>query len=190
MSPESHCTFVVVGVASTVSLAAVEAGKAVDSLEALFRSHAPTLVRIARMFVDYRSAAEDLVQEAFIRFHRSRHRLRDDAAAGGYLRATVLNLARDHNRRGLVSLRHRDAHPAGTEEPPPDTAVVLAEDQNAVIEAVRDLPHRQRDCIVLRHYLELSYDEIATTLGISVNSVKTHLKRGSESLRITLEDRR
>src|SRR6476619_1338082 len=72
----------------------------------LFHQEASSLVRLARLFVDDRNAAEDLVQEAFIRLSRSAHRLRDPAKAPAYLRSIVLNLARDHNRRGLVSLRH------------------------------------------------------------------------------------
>ena len=47
-----------------------------------------------------------------------------------------------------------------------------------MIDALRDLPHRQRDCLVLRYYHELGLDDIAATLGVSPNSVKTHLRRG------------
>lgn len=177
---------------ATVSLGFLvsDSGQVPVPLESLFRTHAPTLVRIARMFVDDRAAAEDLVQEAFIRFHRTRHRLRDDAAAGAYLRSTVLNLARDHNRRGLVSLRHREAHPHGSAGPIPDDAVVLAEDQKAVVDALGMLATRQRDCLVLRFYLDLTPAEIADTLGMSVNSVKTHLRRGMARLSDLLEDRK
>ena len=73
----------------------------------LFEQEGASLVRLARLFVDDRNAAEDLVQEAFIRLARAAptaSRTRPQAAA--YLRSIVLNLARDHNRRGLVSLRH------------------------------------------------------------------------------------
>jgi RNA polymerase sigma factor (sigma-70 family) len=55
-----------------------------------------------------------------------------------------------------------------------------------VIDALRDLPRRQRDCVVLRYYLELPVAEIATTLGLSVNSVKTHLQRGLRALETRL----
>src|SRR6476469_2364538 len=73
----------------------------------LFRDEATRLVQMARWFVDDRTAAEDLVQEAFIKLSTSLHRIRDPDRAAPYLRAIVINLARDHNRRGLVSLRHR-----------------------------------------------------------------------------------
>ncbi|HEY3240266.1 MAG TPA: sigma factor, partial [Acidimicrobiia bacterium] len=73
---------------------------------ALFEQEGSSLVRLARLFVDDRNAAEDLVQEAFIRLARSAGRIEDRTKAAAYLRSIVLNLARDHNRRGLVSLRH------------------------------------------------------------------------------------
>src|SRR5258706_588349 len=145
----------------------------------LFRQEASSLVRLTRLFVDDRNAAEDLVQEAFIRLARSAHRLRDPAKAPAYLRSIVLNLARDHNRRGLVSLRH---HLSSAEPTAVEDEIALREDQQLVIDALRELPHRQRDCIVLRYYDELGIDEIAQTLGISRNSVKTHLGRGLASL--------
>lgn len=142
----------------------------------LFEREGRSLVRLTRLFVDDRNAAEDLVQEAFIRLARSAGRIKDPRKAAAYLRSIVLNLARDHNRRGLVSLRHHlpfDDLRASTED-----EIGLREDQRVVIEALRELPHRQRDCLVLRYYQELGVDEIADTLGISRNSVKTHLKRG------------
>ena len=146
----------------------------------IYRSEAANLVRLARFFVDDRDAAEDLVQEAFIRLARSAHRIRERDRAPAYLRSIVLNLARDHNRRGLVSLRHRP--PADATPPAIDEAMAVREDQQVVIEALRQLPIRQRDCLVLRYYMEVGVAEIARTLGLSPNSVKTHLSRGLRAL--------
>src|SRR5262245_39027690 len=88
-----------------VAAAGEGGGLAADALVTLlFREQAVSLVRLACFFVDDRTAAEDLVQEAFIRLARSAHRIRDADRAAAYLRSIVLNLARDHNRRGLVSL--------------------------------------------------------------------------------------
>ena len=160
---------------------AADAAIDVDALVVdLFHQEASSLVRLARLFVDDRNAAEDLVQEAFIRLARGGHRIRDPAKAPAYLRSIVLNLARDHNRRGLVSLRHHlpQRRPAAVED-----EIELREDQQQVIDALRDLPHRQRDCLVLRYYDELGIDDIAATLGISRNSVKTHLGRGARGAR-------
>jgi RNA polymerase sigma factor (sigma-70 family) len=158
---------------------------AVDALvDLLFREEAASLVRLARFFVDDREAAEDLVQEAFIRLARSADRIREHDRVAAYLRSIVLNLARDHNRRGLVSLRHRpaaDPTPASVEE-----QVEVRADQRQVIEALRDLPRRQRDCLVLRYYLDLPVPEIAVTLALSINSVKTHLQRGLRAVEARL----
>jgi len=150
----------------------------------LFREHASSLVRLVRLFVDDRNAAEDLVQEAFIRLSRSAHRIEDPDRAAAYLRSIVLNLARDHNRRGLVSLRHH--LPFDDDEASLEDAVVLREDQQRVLDALRTLPHRQRDCVVLRYYFDLGIAEIAETLGVSPNSVKTHLRRGMAALEVRL----
>ncbi len=150
----------------------------------LFEREGRSLVRLARLFVDDRNAAEDLVQEAFIRLARSAHRIKDGSKAAAYLRSIVLNLARDHNRRGLVSLRHHlpfDAARASTED-----EIELREDHRQVIDALRGLPHRQRDCVVLRYYDELGVDDIAAVLRISRNSVKTHLTRGLAALEARL----
>jgi RNA polymerase sigma factor (sigma-70 family) len=165
--------------------AAVDAGIDVDALVVrLFDEEGRSLVRLVRLFVDDRNAAEDIVQEAFIKLARSAHRIEDPTKAAAYLRSIALNLARDHNRRGLVSLRHHlplDDRRASTED-----EIVLREDQQQVIDSLRDLPHRQRDCLVLRYYEELGIDDIAATLGISRNSVKTHLQRGLAAMERTL----
>ena len=156
----------------------------------LFREHATALVRLARLFVDDRNAAEDLVQEAFLRLRRAAHRIEDPGKAAAYLRSIVLNLARDHNRRGLVSLRHREAARTDVDPTQVDDRLELREDQEAVVAAIRSLPVRQRDCVVLRYYLELPVAEIAETLGLSANSVKTHLSRALDRLETELEARR
>ncbi len=151
----------------------------------LFRAEGRSLVRLARLFVDDRDAAEDLVQEAFLRLARHADRISDRDHAPAYLRSIVLNLARDHNRRGLVSLRH--VLPAGHEvdavyDPDMDEVLVHEQEHAVVLEAVRHLSTRQRDCIALRYFEELGIEDIATTLGISPNSVKTHLQRGLHAL--------
>ena len=152
---------------------------------AMFDTEAASLTRLARFYVDDKTAAEDLVQEAFIRFARHHGRLRDPDRAAAYLRSIVINLARDHNRRGFVSWRHRP--PA---EPDAPSAAETAEERAeraAVVLALRALPRRQRDCVTLRYYYDMPIAEIAATLGLSGNTVKTHLQRGLDALGATLE---
>lgn len=171
---------------AVVGVAGGETASRQDAVAALFREHAVSLVRLARLFVDDRNAAEDLVQEAFIRLDRSLHRIAQPERAAAYLRTIVLNLARDHNRRGLVSLRHRLPEDRQRWSPVEDDLIVR-EDQREVLEALRRLPKRQRDCLVLHYFMELTVPAIAETLGLSVNSVKTHLRRARAALTTQLE---
>jgi RNA polymerase sigma factor (sigma-70 family) len=85
-----------------------------------------------------------------------------------------------------MSLRHQEAVPAGINPAAPEDRLILDEQQALVLDEVRALSPRQRDCIFLRFYLELPEREIADVLGISPNSVKTHFRRGLASLRGTL----
>lgn len=162
-----------------------------DALVAeLFTDQARSLVRLAGFFCDDRNAAEDLVQEAFIRLHRTAGSIKDPTRAPAFLRSIVINLARDHNRRGLMSLRHRSSFDQPRTTPSFEDAAIDGEDDRAVLRALRELPDRQRSCLVLRYYMELSESETAETLGISKSSVKTHCRRGLSALEIALEERR
>jgi RNA polymerase sigma factor (sigma-70 family) len=71
-----------------------------------------------------------------------------------------------------------------------EVTALASDDQRAVLEALRSLPDRQRDVLVLRYYLDLPESEIAATLGIAAGTVKTHARRALEALTDLLEDRR
>lgn len=156
--------------------------------EAMYHEEAVNLVRLARLFTDDRAGAEDIVQEAFIRLYRSADRINDRDKSAAYLRSIVLNLARDHNRRGLLSLRHQDALLDDREPDRPEDEAVRAEEHERVIEALANISPRQRDCLVLRFYAGLTESEISDTLSISSNSVKTHCRRGMAALSSALEE--
>jgi RNA polymerase sigma factor (sigma-70 family) len=155
----------------------------------LFQTEGRSLVRLARLFVDDRDAAEDIVQEAFLRLARHAGRIESADRAPAYLRSIVLNLARDHNRRGLMSLRHHATAGRELDVDDGDVAEVLArsDEHRRVVEAVRGLPRRQRDCVTLRYFEQLSIGDVAATLGLSPNSVKTHLRRALDALGAALD---
>jgi RNA polymerase sigma-70 factor (sigma-E family) len=155
-------------------------------VETLYNREAVSLVRLARLFTDDRTGAEDIVQEAFIRLYHSAPRIKDIDKSAAYLRSIVLNLARDQNRRGLLSLRHQDSMTDRRTPDTPDDQVVRTESQAEVIDALNTLSPRQRDCLVLRFYMDLTERQIATTLAISPNSVKTHCQRGMAALATVL----
>jgi RNA polymerase sigma-70 factor (sigma-E family) len=159
-----------------------------DALRDLFHAEYQPLLRLAALLVDDRTAAEDVVQEAFARLHRSWGSLRDVDAAPAWLRSTVLNLARSGLRRRLVARRNRPSPAADASSA--ETLALLDDDRRAVIAALHRLAPRQREVLVLRYWSDASEAEIATLLGISAGSVKTHAHRGLLALRDALEDRR
>jgi RNA polymerase sigma factor (sigma-70 family) len=100
-----------------------------------------------------------------------------------------LNGARSHLRKRQARSNLRVV-PSSGDYPSAESSAVVADDQRAVIAALRLLPDRQRDVLVLRFYLDLSESEIADTLGISGGTVKTHVRRGLDALARELEGRR
>lgn len=146
----------------------------------LYRDHSKELVEMLWVFVGDKGTAEDIVQEAFLRLHRAWPRLDHTRSLAGYLRTTAFNVARSGFRRRLVARRHRP--PAAAEAASAESGMMLREDQREVASALRGLSARQRECVVLRYWGDLSDREIAATLGVSANSVKTHLRRGLAAL--------
>jgi RNA polymerase sigma-70 factor (sigma-E family) len=150
------------------------------ALLGLYESQRTALVRLAVLLVDDRAAAEDVVQDAFLALQRRWHAV-DPLAAAGYLRTSVVNGARSVLRRRGVARRHlRAAEP--DEGPAADLALLLDEEHRQVVQALRTLPRRQREVLVLRYWSELSETEIATTLGIARGTVKSSASRGLSAL--------
>ena len=154
----------------------------------LFEEQYRPLLRLASLLVDEPATAEDVVQESFVRLHRSWDGIRDLDAAAAWLRSTTLNLARSGLRRRQVFGRLRVV-PAD-DAPSAESHAVLSDNRRMVVEALRALPRRQREVLVLRYYADCSEADIAELLNIAPGSVKTHAHRGLEALRAALEDQR
>ena len=158
-----------------------------EAVAELFAAHHLQLVRLAVLLGA--DDAEDVVAEAFYQLYRRWRRLRNPDAAATYLRSVVVNLTRMRIRHLEVVRRHAaravPEHVASGEE-----RVVLRDDQRALVDAVRVLPARQREALVLRFWLDLRESEIADAMGISAGAVKVHVSRGMAALSRTLEERR
>ncbi|MEA3056587.1 MAG: hypothetical protein QOD30_2019 [Actinomycetota bacterium] len=159
---------------------------AASALDVLFRTEQRDLLRMATLLLDDRGAAEEVVQDAFVKLHLGWRRLRDPDRAAAWLRSAVLNGARSQLRRRSVRRRHQEI---GVRAAASAEAGALAGDEQArVVAALRMLPARQREALVLRYYADLSEAEIATAMGVSAGSVKTHAHRGLASLATILEE--
>ena len=159
-----------------------------ERLRQLYEAHYGDLVRLACLLLDRTEAAEEVVQDAFVKLYGALDRIEDRDATPAYLRSMVMNGARSTLRRRQVVRKHPP-----TPEPhgePADATAVLHEDQQEVIEALRSLPTRQRECLVLRYYGGCSEAEIADTLGIARGTVKSSISRAMATMSERLEGRR
>jgi RNA polymerase sigma-70 factor (sigma-E family) len=169
-------------VSSNVDAADLDAERALTELYTL---HCRSLVRLASLLLRDASAAEEVVQDAFIEMHKGWHRLRDSEKALSYLKQAVVNRSRS-------VLRHRVVVERNAPKPAPDMpsaehgAIALIE-RSAVIEALRQLPARQREALVLRYYADMSEAQIADAMQISRGAVKSHTSRAMAALRSVLE---
>jgi RNA polymerase sigma-70 factor (sigma-E family) len=141
---------------------------------ALYQAHALSLARLALLMLGDRAEAQDVVQDAFLGLYRRWGALASADAAPGYLRASVLNGCRTALKR-----RSRPAVYAGSQEhlESAEALAIHTEEQRAVLAAVRRLPARQREALVLRYYLDMTEDQAAQTMRVSRGAVKSATSR-------------
>jgi len=154
-----------------------------DPFERLFLQEYPKVVAIAYRVLADRTAAEDIAQEVFLKFHRSLSP--DSERASGWLHSaavhSALNMIRGERRRAQRETAHA-LDPARPTIANPERLVEDAEQRREVRRALGRLPQRSAAVLMLRHS-GLSYAEVATALGIKAGNVGTLLRRAEEALR-------
>jgi RNA polymerase sigma-70 factor (sigma-E family) len=168
---------------SVMSSSGWDADEAVTSL---YGAHYRTLVRLATLLLRDVGESEEVVQDAFVAMHGHWRRLRDPDKALAYLRQSVLNRARSALRRRAVRDRHAPAPPSPA--PSAEHQALATEQEHTVMAALRTLPERQREAVVLRYYADLSEADTALAMGISRGAVKSHTARGMAALRQHLQN--
>ena len=139
---------------------------AAHPVAALYQLHYPALVRLTALLVPDLATAEEIVQDAFAAVHSRWHMLPGTDAALAYLRQSVVR-------------RSRSA-------PPSRAAADAGEPGSAVVSALRALPARQREVMVLRYFADLPEAEIASATGMSMAAVRSHAARAMSSLQAGL----
>ncbi len=145
------------------------ASDADQAIIAMYTTEYRSLVRMSAVLVGDVCTAEEVVQECFIAMYGAWRRLRDVDKAVNYLRRSVVNRSRSVLRRRMVAERHAPKHE-------PDT--------------LRSLSARQREAVMLRYYLDLSEQQVASAMKISRGAVKSHTARAKAALRSVLEPER
>lgn len=152
------------------------------AVTALYQVHAVGLIRLAVVMLGDRSAAEDVVQDAFAGLYRRWGHLSGKDRALGYVRVSVLNGCRSRLRARARDERLAAASPATLATASAEQAVLVGEEHAAVLAALRRLPDRQREALVLRYYLDLSETETAASMGIGRGTVKSTTSRALVAL--------
>jgi RNA polymerase sigma-70 factor (sigma-E family) len=155
------------------------------AVTALYEAHALGLVRLAYVMLGDRAGAEDVVQEAFGGLYRRWDQLADKGRALQYVRSSVLNGCRSALRRP----QHADVD--GAPQPAvasAEAAALTSEERREVMQALRRLPDRQREVLVLRFYLDEPEAQIARIMGIHPSTVRSTTSRALTALGRMLEE--
>ncbi len=164
----------------------VPPGERTQVINDLFSQHRVGMLRLAILLVDDQQSAEDVVQDAFAGVYRAYPGIVDPAKVLGYLRSAVLNNARSALRRRGTARAYVAPHAVSARSA--ESMAMLDLEHVAVVLALRELPPRQREILVLRYYEGLSEAEIAEMTGVVRGTVKSTASRGLDTLRRILAD--
>jgi RNA polymerase sigma-70 factor (ECF subfamily) len=164
-----------------------------DALKEIFDQYHKKVYRIAYGVVRHREDALDIVQEVFIKLFRSIKNFKGKSAFYTYLYRLAMNTAIDHSRKkkkaAFVSLDGEEGfQPSDGHEKRPDHIVAQKELEEKVRWAIDQLPQDQKATLIYREIEELSYQEIAGTMGCSVGTVMSRLHYGRKKLQDLLKD--
>jgi RNA polymerase sigma-70 factor (sigma-E family) len=154
----------------------------------LYHAHWHRLVRLAWLLLRDQLAAEDVVQDAFVATHRNWGSIREGGRVVGYLQTAVVNGCRSVQRHNVVVDRQNVRDAAAADAPgrgshgSAETQAIHSSERDALMDALRSLPGRQREVLVLRYWSGLSEAEIATVLGVARGTVKSSASRALAAL--------
>ncbi len=154
---------------------------AADVVTALYRVHAVGMIRLAVVMLGDRAAAEDVVQDAFCALYRRFGSLDQPDRALQYVRSSVLNGCRSELRSRTRKPR-RVASALSPDAASAEHDALVGEEHRQVLKALRRLPARQREALVLRFFLDLPEPQIAESMGVSRGTVKSTTSRALAAL--------
>jgi RNA polymerase sigma-70 factor, ECF subfamily len=175
-----------------------------EALSELVQSQQTYVYSIAMSLMHNPADAADMTQEAFVRLMRSLGTYRGETKFTTWLYRLVTNICLDGlRRRGrpidsldepISTQSGDDAQSAGERLADtdrwtqPEEEIALRESANEVRAAIASLPPAQRLALTLHYFEDLRYEDIAETMGLPLNTVKSHIRRGKERLALVLSD--
>lgn len=140
--------------------------------------------RMCLLYLRDRTAAEDALQETFLKAYKRMDTFRADSQERTWLMSIAINTCRDMNRSAW--LRHTEKRVTPEELPIPTDSV--DEDALALAEAIRRLPGKHRDAILLYYYQDMTIKEVATVLRAAPSTIMKRLNQAKDMLRELLRD--
>ena len=159
------------------------------AFEVIMTTYRTRLFGLAVGMLRNRDAAEDVVQECFIKAYKNLARFRGESSIYTWLYRIAINTAHNYLRRGkrgeMVDLE--DVAPVlESDDPGPDDAAVNVELGHAIEAAVATLPDRQREVFMLHYFEQLTHKEIGDVLGITEGAVKANFFHAVQKLKSAL----
>ncbi len=165
-----------------------ELGPSRDTEEAFNRlvsAHQERLLRMCMMYLRDGAAAEDAVQETFLKAYRALPKFRGECSEKTWLMRIAMNVCRDMARSSWFRHTDRRITPDDLSLPaqsdPPD------DEKEALAQAILLLPRKYKDALLLYYYQDMSQDEVAQALNTSSSTISKRLKQARETLRSFLE---
>ena len=153
------------------------------AFDELVRLHRESVYRVARRIVGTHERADDVTQEAFVRAWRALPGFRGESRVATWLVRIAINVARSAGveRGPHVALVEADGLPDPAEGA--DAGLLRRAARRRIRRAVRDLPPRQREVVALKVFSEMTYEDVASAMGLTVGAVKAHLHQAVAGLR-------
>ncbi len=148
-----------------------------------FSQFAPGLLLFARQWVRTQADAEDIVQEAFVKFWRRNHQVENRAL----LYATVRSIALDFIRRDSRRARREMVAFSDAEQSIEPQFELEDDEQRALVMALDGLPHDQREVLVMKIWNDFTFAEIGSALGISQNTAASRYRYALAGLKKSLQ---
>ena len=160
-----------------------------EAFSILFKKYYEVLFQFGGRFLKDWEASENIVQEVFVRFWLDKEKIDIKSNVKAYLFTAVKNRSLTYllHQKKQINIDERISLMTDNTDSP-EEAYIIKEKKNAVARAINQLPEKCRQVYIMNRYDNLSYREISEILDISLNTVKTHMKRALKSLFEKLKD--
>lgn len=159
-----------------------------EALSRIYEKYKRDLLLLAVALLNDAGSAEDVVHDVFVRFVEDLRDFRLTGSLKGYLLTCVANSARNRNRAASVraGIATNPLEPSNSGSDNPSVAVVCNEQLQQLSAAMAQLPYEQREVVLLHTHGAMTFDTIARSQGISVNTAKSRYRYGLDKLRLIL----